>query len=67
MSEEQLKVFKAIVRIQCEWRRFRAKQSLAKLKQEKLELDEKIQKLEQEAYIQMIKIEQGLLILIIII
>ncbi len=67
LSEEELKIFTAATKIQCAWRRYKAKCKLVRLKKEKQDLDEKIQKLEQEAYIQIIKLEQGLLILIIII
>ena len=57
-SQEELEKHKSATRIQCVWRRFKAKQLLAKLRQEKRELDETIQRLEQQAFLQMIKLEQ---------
>lgn len=44
--------------IQSNWRVHKAKQILVTLKEEKSELDSKLQKLEQEAFIQTIKWEQ---------
>lgn len=58
MTEEELKIYKSAVKIQCAWKKFKAVNELKKLRTEKKELDEKLAKLEQDAYIQMIKIEQ---------
>ena len=58
MTEEQLKQHKSAIRIQCLWRKHKAISLLKKLKQEKNDLNEKLAKLEQEAFVQMIKMEQ---------
>jgi hypothetical protein len=58
MSEEELKIHKSATRIQCEWRRHRARKQLAALKKEKKDLDEKLVKLERDAFLQVIKMEQ---------
>lgn len=58
MTEKELIAYNAAVKIQCSWKKFKALKELKKLKKEKKDLDEKLAKLEQEAYIQMIKLEQ---------
>ncbi|RMZ98042.1 hypothetical protein BpHYR1_024880 [Brachionus plicatilis] len=58
MTDEQLRVYNSAVKIQCAWKKFKAVKELNQLRTEKKELDEKLAKLEQEAYIQMIKLEQ---------
>ena len=58
MTEEELRLFKAARTIQCFWRRYRAIKERLRLKQEKKELDQKLEKLEQEAFIQMVRMEQ---------
>jgi hypothetical protein len=58
LSEEESNRHNAARKIQCSWRMHNAKLQLKKLKEEKKNLDEKLSKLEQDAYIQMIKMEQ---------
>jgi ankyrin repeat protein len=58
MTEEQLIQHSSAIKIQCFWRKHKAIILLKKLKQEKNDLNEKLTKLEQEAFIQMIKMEQ---------
>ena len=58
LTDEEIKRRASATKIQCNWRKYKALQTLKKLKFEKKELDERLHKLEQEAYIQMVKIER---------
>jgi hypothetical protein len=58
LTEEEKKKHRSATQIQCAWRTFKAKAVLLFLKKEKVDLDEKLKRLEQEAYVQMIKMEQ---------
>jgi hypothetical protein len=58
LSEADLKRAKCAVLIQSQWRRLQAQKKLANLRAQKKLVDEKLLKLEEEAYLQMIKIEQ---------
>lgn len=58
LTEEEIKQHKAATRIQTKWRGFMAKRQLKRLKVEKAELDEKLSKLEQDAFLEAIRLEQ---------
>lgn len=58
LTEEEIKLNKSATHIQCKWRSYKAKLQLIILKKEKKELDDKLTKLEQDAFLQMIKWEQ---------
>ena len=58
LTELEIKQHKSATVIQCTWRKYKARHTLLKLKVEKKELDEKLSRLEQDAFIQLVKIEQ---------
>lgn len=62
LTKEELELIekqnRAATLIQCKWRSVLAIKKLSQLKQEKNEFDEKMKKLEHEAFLQMIKYEQ---------
>lgn len=58
LTEDDIKRAKAAVRIQTTWRGYRARKKLAYLRLEKKTVDERLVKLEQEAYLQMVRLQQ---------
>lgn len=58
LTEEEKKRINSSIKIQTAWRCYRARRRLAELRSEKKKVDEHLLKLEQEAYLRMIRLEQ---------